>query len=105
MDDFEYACAVKSVLPRNITIMHASILFFVLFVLSIIGCKENDKINFNLFKSNKKEFFKLWFKTTWSKKKCYLPAITHIMDQVTDVGVICEFYLISQEDSNINTIV
>ena len=96
------SCTVTSPLPQVVTYIYGSILFVFLLVLSIIGYRDSDYLNFGLFKQSPKKFVKLWFKATWSKKRCYMPAITHIMDQVTDAGVIIEFYLLSRKEYNLN---
>ena len=72
--------------------------------------KENaDKQEQNLFKNgDNKDLFKRFMrylpKKVWQKKKCYFPFATHIIDQVTDLSVIIEFYLITEyeHDSNSN---
>ena len=40
-------------------------------------------------------------KEAWNKKRCYIPFITHIIDQATDIAVIIKFYQIYQfENAN-----
>ena len=49
-----------------------------------------------------KKFLKYLPKEIWSKKRCYLPSITHIIDQTTDIAVIIEFgkiYIYEKENN------
>ena len=48
-------------------------------------------------------FLKLWIYDIWKKKKCYLPLLTHTIDQMTDVGVIVAFGLLYKKESNIGS--
>ena len=41
---------------------------------------------------------KLWLYDTYLRRKCYLPVLTHIIDQMTDVGVIVAFALLYIEE-------
>ena len=41
---------------------------------------------------------KLLIRDIWNKRKCYLPLITHFVDQMTDIGVILNFYFIYQNE-------
>ena len=50
-----------------------------------------EKNNGNIPKS---VLLNLWFIDVWKKRKCYFPLLTHIIDQMTDVGVIIAFALL-----------
>ena len=52
-----------------------------------------------------KQFLKLWFHDLWIKRKCYFPILTHIIDQMTDVGIIVAFYLlhVKEEESDLGS--
>ncbi len=39
---------------------------------------------------NKK--IRTWFKALWAKRSCYFPAVTHLVDQASDFGVLVQFY-------------
>ena len=41
---------------------------------------------------------RLWMCDVWQKRKCYFPLLTHIIDQMTDVGVIIAFGLLYIEE-------
>ena len=51
-----------------------------------------------------KKFLKYLPKEIWAKKRCYLPSITHIIDQTTDIAVIIEFgkIYIYEKENNID---
>ena len=59
-----------------------------------------DKLYDESGQLQRKEFVKLWFNDVLQKRKCYLPLLTHTIDQMTDVGVIIAFYLLYQEELN-----
>ena len=103
--NMEYgSCSTRSVLPVFATYVFGAIMLTGLLIISIVSAVENKAILTleNLKQSPRKCIKSLW-SVTWSKKRCYFPAITHILDSVTDIGVICEFGLLSFKESNWNT--
>ena len=48
------------------------------------------------------QFLRYLPKEMWSKKRCYFPFITHIIDQASDIAVIIQFYQIYIFEKNNN---
>ena len=51
---------------------------------------QDDKNNFYC----NKKVLKFWLRDVWNKRKCYLPLLTHLIDQMTDIGVLIELYML-----------
>ena len=62
---------------------------------------DMDDTNVSKFKCMK-WFFKRLPIAIWQKKRCYLPCVTHTIDQATDIGVIIQFYQIYKYESENN---
>ena len=59
------------------------------------SCDNHSSFEYDV-ELNNKEFISSFVyylpREIWKKKACYLPCITHLIDQATDIGVILEFY-------------
>ena len=97
------ACVTKSLTPRIITYMYGAASGLTLIVISIIAAMEAENVTWSHFKSSPWKCIKILFHSTRKKKSCYFPIVSHIFDQITDVAVICEFYVLSTFESKYNT--
>ena len=41
----------------------------------------------------------MWIKDVWKRRSCYVPLITHIFDQITDIAVAVQFYYLARDKS------
>ena len=85
-------CSTSSIITQNVTIAYGSIYGTTLVIVSIYSFhflfKYNPKFtNSSLFKK-----ITMWIKDVWKRRRCYIPLITHIFDQVTDIAVAMQFY-------------
>ena len=96
------SCSTDSLIPNYVTYIFGGIYGITLIWVSIVAAIESDDVTFSNFGNSPKQVLKHWFKTIWKKKRCYLPMVTHIIDQVTDIGVICEFGLLSLKETENN---
>ena len=90
-------CTVDSFVPLYITLGYLGlnlVFLFLCIVIKFFQLKEE-----RLCKRIKKAF-----ELGYKNRGCYWPAMVHIMDQATDFGVIYEYYLIWQNESNNNDI-
>ena len=71
--------------------------------MSVAKALESDELTFNI--CDKKliwYFLKFSSKEAWNKKRCYVPFVTHIIDQATDIAVILRFYQIYKFENENN---
>eukprot|EP01084_Bolivina_argentea_P130829 230974_1 len=88
-------CSTRSVLSTSVTILYAVIYSCVFFAASVYS--------FNNLKKYDKKFVKsssIWFHDVWRRRRCYIPIIVHILDQITDISVAIQFYILAQRQTN-----
>ena len=95
-------CKSTSSIPEAVTITFTCILFVSLIGISIYAARTEQDLS-SKWQSSKKKWFVAWIKSTWKHRGCYLPALTHLFDQVTDIGVVFEFADLSRIEKKLNT--
>eukprot|EP01084_Bolivina_argentea_P045866 84417_1 len=102
MDTQELNCSTSSIITTQITIAYGIIYALTLIVVSIYSFRFLNEYN---QKFNNSSFVKKlwkWFKDLWRRRRCYIPIITHLFDQITDVSVAMQFYELSITKSSNN---
>eukprot|EP01084_Bolivina_argentea_P075403 136701_1 len=93
-------CSTPSPLSRNVTIIYGAIYGLSLIIVSVYSFDFLMKHNPKFIKSSKMKKFKIWVLDVWRRRKCYIPIIAHIFDQVTDVSVAIQFYILGTTKSD-----
>eukprot|EP01084_Bolivina_argentea_P066460 121139_1 len=93
-------CSTASLLSRNVTITYGAIYALFLIIVSVYSFNFLMKYSPKFIKSSKTKRFKMWILDAWKRRKCYIPIIAHIFDQITDVSVAIQFYILGTTKSN-----
>ena len=59
--------------------------------------QESNTTSKKKSKSKQPSLIKSWFLDVWFRRRCFIPLLTHLIDQVTDVGVILNFWYLSRK--------
>lgn len=115
-------CKVDEIIPIELTYAYLGIYFSILIAISVAGFRTSAA-TFGITNKNastdtvidahlglsqqlksqttiicSKEFFQSWIKDIWTKRRCFLPVLTHLFDQATDIGVIYGFGKLSFDE-------
>ena len=90
-------CSTSSILPRIVTIIYGSIYAIFFIVVSVYSFNFLMKYDNKFIQSSCMKKFKIWAIDSWKRKKCYIPIIAHIFDQITDIAVAIQFYQLAQD--------
>eukprot|EP01084_Bolivina_argentea_P176401 305279_1 len=93
-------CSTSSKLSRHVTIVYGVMYSSLLIIVSIYSFHFLMKYNEKFANSSRIKRFKMWFKDVWKRRSCYVPIVAHIFDQITDVSVAIQFYILSQQKSD-----
>lgn len=93
------SCTTESTLSEYVTFAFDIILITTLLIISIVAGRESDYVTFGNFKESPKKWLSEWKRVTLSKKKCYFLVLTHIVNNVTGIGVICECGLLEYSNN------
>eukprot|EP01084_Bolivina_argentea_P155025 270193_1 len=89
-------CTTSSILPRQVSIVfsciYGLILLFVMYY-SFVQLMNHDH-KFRDLKTLPK--LKLWVHDVWKRRLCFLPIVTHLLDQISDIAVAIEFGILAQ---------
>eukprot|EP01084_Bolivina_argentea_P148558 259681_1 len=85
------SCSTSSAVSIYISITVASIYVLVLLSVSIYSYNFLLEFDEKFQTSPLLKKCKSWFKDVYKRRRCYLPIITHLADQVTDIAVIVQF--------------
>eukprot|EP01084_Bolivina_argentea_P039603 73185_1 len=86
------SCATSDLLSQNVTIVYASVYALFLIIVSAYSFNFLMKYETKFINSSCAKRLKIWFMDTWKRRKCYIPILAHIFDQVTDITVAIQFY-------------
>ena len=89
-------CSVESVVPEIATYCYGGVQATLLLLLIIKSYTMTDK------KLKPRKRIRKTLVLAWQKKRCFFPVLAHIFDQMTDFGVIIEFYQIWQKTDKDN---
>eukprot|EP01083_Nonionella_stella_P077016 210103_1 len=82
--------------PQYSTIV--SIIYFVVTIVFLFG------LSFYVYKSGKHKFkSKSYIKDVWSQKSIFFPLIVQFYDTATDIGVLCNWYILMKQEEDPNT--
>ena len=93
----EGECSTDPLLSRNVTISYGAIYAAFVVAVSIYSFIFLMKFNQKFIQSSFKKKFKIWIVDSWKRRKCYVPIVVHIFDQVTDVAVTIQFYSLAND--------
>ena len=91
-DDVTIDCSASTIITKNVTIAYGTIYAATLLVVSIYSFHFLFKYNPKFIRSSFGKKIIMWLKDVWKRRRCYVPLITHIFDQVTDITVAIQFY-------------
>eukprot|EP01083_Nonionella_stella_P293917 999437_1 len=92
------SCSTRSEISEYVTIAYG--LLYTIFVIMVSG------FSFHLLMKYSSKFekgscfkkIKLWFMDIWKRRRCYIPLVTHIFDQITDYSVAVQFFILSKTE-------
>eukprot|EP01084_Bolivina_argentea_P240170 403556_1 len=93
-------CSTSAVLSRHVATVYGVIYGVLLIIISIYSFTLLLKYDQKFIQSSSIKKFKIWTLDVWSRRRCYVPIIAHIFDQITDVSVVVQFYYIAQTKSD-----
>eukprot|EP01084_Bolivina_argentea_P278896 476674_1 len=93
-------CSTTSLLPRIVTITYGTVYGLFAILVSIYSFNFLMKYHKTFMNASLMKKFKIWIMDTWRRKGCYIPIIAHIFDQITDVSVAIQFYLLARDKSD-----
>eukprot|EP01084_Bolivina_argentea_P208773 355813_1 len=93
-------CSTSSVLSQTATISYGTLYGLMLIIVSAYSFKFLMKYNDKFIESSSKKKFKMWCMDVWRRRRCYIPVIAHIFDQVTDIAVAVQFYYLAKNKAN-----
>ncbi len=87
------SCALDSALPETVTYSYFAVyLILALYgsITSYIKSKQKNEKKWKTWTFEKK--LTEWWTNLKRLKHCYIPALAHLLDQASDVGVLIQFY-------------
>eukprot|EP01084_Bolivina_argentea_P130828 230971_1 len=90
-------CSTHSVLSRNVTITYAAIYTFLFVAVSVYSFHYLMKYDKKFMNSSLGKKLKIWSFDVWKRKRCYVPIVVHVFDQITDISVAIQFYILAQQ--------
>ena len=84
-------CATSSFITKNVTIAYASIYGLLLLAVSIYSFCFLMQYSSKFQSASWSKKLKMWIIDSWMRKNCYIPILTHLFDQITDVSVAMQF--------------
>eukprot|EP01083_Nonionella_stella_P047777 127896_1 len=96
MSSSESECSTDSESGEYVTIAYGSL--YAVFLIMVSGYSFNFLMEYSskFEKGSCLKKSKMWFMDIWKRRRCYVPLITHIFDQITDYAVAIQFYDLSQ---------
>ena len=85
-------CSASTIITKDVTMAYGTIYACTLLAVSIYSFQFLFKYNPIFIKSSFIKKIIMWLKDVWKRRRCYIPLITHIFDQVTDIAVAIQFY-------------
>eukprot|EP01083_Nonionella_stella_P240133 839735_1 len=95
----EPTCTTSSIIPRWVTIAFDSTYAILLTVASVHSFHFLMKFNQKFAYKSTCARFKMWIRDVWQRRRCYIPLITHLFDQVTDISVAIQFWDLAETKS------
>eukprot|EP01083_Nonionella_stella_P020799 57700_1 len=93
--DQELNCSTSSIVTTNVTIAYGVTYGLALLFVSIYSFRFLNTFNVKFSQSSFIKKVIKWTKDVWLRRRCYIPIITHLFDQITDISVAIQFYDLS----------
>eukprot|EP01084_Bolivina_argentea_P311431 539064_1 len=93
-------CTPSEIISRNVSITYGVLYASLLLIVSIYSFDCLMKFNEKFQISSYVKRLKLWLEDTWKRKRCYVPLVAHLFDQITDIAVAIQFYELAQRKSD-----
>eukprot|EP01083_Nonionella_stella_P141912 438103_1 len=84
-------CSTSSVLGTSVIIGFSIIYGIILTIVSVYSYRFLNTYNEKFMSSSGCKKVKLWSQDVYKRRRCYIPIITHLLDQVTDFAVVIQF--------------
>eukprot|EP01083_Nonionella_stella_P184657 671279_1 len=68
-------------------------------VVSVHSFRFLMKFNQKFAKKSTCARFRMWIRDVWQRRRCYIPLLTHLFDQVTDISVAIQFWDLAETKS------
>ena len=85
------ACTTSSIITTNVTIGYGCVYGLLLIAVSIYSFRFLMQYNAKFQAASCSKKMKMWLNDSWKRKNCYIPILTHLFDQITDVSVGMQF--------------
>eukprot|EP01083_Nonionella_stella_P282097 960070_1 len=85
-------CSTDSVLSQTVAIIYGVSYALFLVIVSLYSFRFLNQYNIQFNTSRRGKKLKIWIMDIYKRRKCYLPIIAHVFDQITDVAVAIQFY-------------
>eukprot|EP01084_Bolivina_argentea_P278895 476673_1 len=95
--DNTYNCETSSLISRNVTIVYGSTYGLLLLIVSIYSFNFLIKFDETFINASSLKRFKMWLSDAWKRKRCYVPLVAHLFDQITDFAIAIQFYILAQQ--------
>eukprot|EP01083_Nonionella_stella_P224632 799474_1 len=96
MSTDEPTCSTSSILGTSVIIGFAIIYGIILTIVSVYSYLFLNTYNNKFTPSSGCKKVRLWSQDVYKRRRCYIPIITHLLDQVTDFAVVIEFGQLAQ---------
>eukprot|EP01083_Nonionella_stella_P297353 1009844_1 len=95
-------CVPSNIISSKVTIGYGSAYGLLLLIVSIYSFKYLMKFHPKFKAARSVEKFKMWVLDVWKRRRCYVPMVSHLFDQITDVAVAIQFYYLAQTNADCN---
>eukprot|EP01084_Bolivina_argentea_P215368 365621_1 len=92
----QYNCSAPAFISRNITIGYGALYLSMLVIVSIYSFRLLMRYEVKFLESSAIKKIRIWILDVWKRRGCYVPVIAHIFDQITDISVAIQFYILAQ---------
>eukprot|EP01083_Nonionella_stella_P273476 927672_1 len=90
------SCSTQSEISDYVAIAYGSLYITFVIMVSAYSFYFLMKYSAKFRKKSCIKKFKTWSMDIWKRRRCYVPLLTHIFDQITDYSVAIQFLLLSQ---------
>ncbi len=92
-------CQLTSSLPETVTYCYLSIYLLMAIYGSVSSFRlTRTELGEEWRGTSFDKKVKAWWKNLWRLKRCYIPAVAHLVDQASDAGVLVQFYQLSEKE-------
>ena len=84
-------CATSSTISTALTIGYGIIYASILLIVSVYSFNLLTRHDSKFQHAHFSKKIRIWAVDLWKRRRCYLPILTHLFDQVTDISVAAQF--------------